>query len=78
MLTGLSILTIASPEFNVVEAAIVVAFTVCTHEAINFKPKSGRPQLSEWVWERDKVLPILVFAAQFGLSSYSIWFWFRG
>lgn len=76
MLTGLSILTLRTAEFNVVEAGIVIAFTFCTHEAIHFQTKP-KPD-SAWKWIQTGVLPILTFSAQLGLSSYSIWFWFRG
>ena len=76
MLSGLSILTLGTAEFNVVEAGIIIAFTICTHEAIHFqsKPKGG----SAWELIRTGALPILIFSAQLGLGSYSIWFWFRG
>ncbi|KAF8246072.1 hypothetical protein K440DRAFT_662314 [Wilcoxina mikolae CBS 423.85] len=75
MLTGLSVITIASPKFNVVEAGIVVAFTLCTHEAVDFNNETTKP--SRWGFIKG-LLPILVLSSQIGLSAYSIWFWFRG
>ncbi|KAF8537358.1 hypothetical protein BDD12DRAFT_227983 [Trichophaea hybrida] len=70
MLLGLSILTATHTEFQVVEAAIVIAFTLCTHETINIEHKSTK---SRW-----KYLPIMVHSANIAIGSYSIWFWFRG
>jgi len=71
ILLGLSILTVAHGGLQVVEAVIVIAFSLCTHESMSFE--SGHKK-NRWKY----LVNILVYLAQIGISSYSIWFWFRG
>lgn len=69
ILLRLSILTVAHGGLQVVEAVIVIAFSLCTHETMSFE--SDRKK-NRWKY----LVNILVYLAQIGISSYSIWFWF--
>lgn len=77
---GLIYMTVTSPEFQAVEAAIVVLLSVVSNFSAPFAVK--RPESSDssemQYFMQHRVFPVCRTITEFVLFGYSAWFWFTG